>query len=50
MYRIGVLSEIAISDITRTPDANGGKYGGKFQFFLPETIVLEPSQNVFRRS
>lgn len=45
LYPLGILSELAVRD--RAPGAGGGKDGGKFQFFLSETIVLEPSQNVF---
>ena len=35
--------------IASASHATGGKTGGIFEIFLPENIVLEPSQNVFRR-
>jgi hypothetical protein len=53
LFEVGSQGRLAAQDdtnekprlaalLTRTPDASGGKYGGKFQFFLSETIVLKP--------
>ena len=45
----GSLSENRQSRSLAHPVQVGGNIGGIFEIFLPENVVLERSQNVFRR-